>query len=259
MPTDIHPLAVIEKGAQIGADCTIHSHAIIRRWATLGDRVTVHPFAVVGGDTQDLKFRPGSESWVQVGSGTTIRECVTINRGTDQGGITRVGENCLIMAGAHIAHDCTVGNHAIVVNAVLLAGHVEVGEHAVLGGASVYHQFVRVGRGAMVGGGSRISLDLPPFTLAAERNEVVGLNLLGLKRRGISRDTIRELKDAFRLIYGAPGSLKDAAAGLIAERRFTTEEAQSFLTFFIEKTRGIARLREGAEASDNDEGSEAVA
>ena len=221
--------------------------------------MTVHPYAVVGGDTQDLKFRPGSESWVQVGSGTTIRECVTINRGTDQGGITRVGENCLIMAGAHIAHDCTVGNHAIVVNAVLLAGHVEVGEHAVLGGASVYHQFVRVGRGAMVGGGSRISLDLPPFTLAAERNEVVGLNLLGLKRRGISRDAIRELKDAFRLIYGAPGSLKDAAANLIAERRFASEEAQSFLTFFIEKSRGIARLREGAEPSDNDEGSEAVA
>jgi UDP-N-acetylglucosamine acyltransferase len=259
MPTDIHPLAVIEKGAQIGADCTIHSHAIIRRWATLGDRVTVHPFAVVGGDPQDLKFRRGSESWVRIGSGTTIRESVTINRGTDQGGITRVGENCLIMAGAHVAHDCTVDDHAIIVNAVLLAGHVQVGEHAILGGASVYHQFVRVGRGVMVGGGSRISLDLPPYTLAAERNEVVGLNLLGLKRRQVSREAIRELKEAFRLIYGATGSLKDTATGLLGENRFTTGEAQNFLTFFVEKTRGIARLRDGAEDSDNDEISEGVA
>jgi UDP-N-acetylglucosamine acyltransferase len=259
MPTDIHPLAVIEKGAQIGADCAIHSHAIIRRWATLGDRVTVHPFAVVGGDSQDLKYRPGSESWVRIGSGTTIRECATINRGTDQGGITRVGENCLIMAGAHVAHDCAVGNHAIIVNAVLLAGHVQVGEHAILGGASVYHQFVRVGRGVMVGGGSRISLDLPPYTLAAERNEIVGLNLLGLKRRGVSREAIRELKDAFRLIYGATGSLKDTATGLLGESRFTTDEARSFLTFFVEQTRGIARLRAGAEDSDNEETSDPIA
>jgi UDP-N-acetylglucosamine acyltransferase len=166
MANSIASTAFVEPGAQLGADCTIHQYAVVNRWAILGDRVTVHPFAVVGGDSQDLKFDSRSESWVRVGSGTRIREGVTINRSTKPGGVTTVGENCLLMACCHVAHDCAVGREVVLANAVLLAGHVKVGDYAILGGASVYHQFIRVGNGVMVGGGSRSS-DLPPYVASS--------------------------------------------------------------------------------------------
>jgi len=243
MPTEIHPTALVESGAQIGAGCKIHPYAIVKRWAILGECVTVHPFAVVGGDSQDLKFDGSSESWVRVGTGTQIREYVTINRSTDHGGFTVIGENCLLMAGCHVAHDCTVGRQVVIANAVLLAGHVVVDDHAVLGGASIYHQFIRVGEGVMVGGGARLSLDLPPFTLVAERNDVIGLNLIGLKRRGASQEVVRELTEAFRAVYGTPGNIREIASRLRSSDRFTTAEVQRFLEFFGGSTRGVARLR----------------
>ena len=244
MPTTIHPTAFVEPGAQLGADCEILQYAVVNRWAILGDRVTVHPFAVVGGDSQDLKFDRRSESWVRVGSGTRIRENVTINRSTNPGGATTVGENCLLMACCHVAHDCTVGREVLIANAVLLAGHVVVGDNAVLGGASIYHQFIRVGTGAMVGGGSRISLDLPPFTLLTERNEVIGLNLIGLKRRGASREAIRELKEAFQAVYATQGNIREIALEMLSDQRFKTAQAKSFLEFFGESKRGFARPRQ---------------
>ncbi len=253
MPTTIHPTAFVEPGAQLGVDCTIHQYAVVHRWATLGDRVTVHPFAVVGGDPQDLKFKQGSESWVKVGSGTRVRESVTINRGTDHGTSTIVGDNCLLMACSHVAHDCMVGNGVVIANAVLLAGYVTVEDFAILGGASIYHQFIRVGRGAMVGGGSRISLDLPPFTLVTERNEVVGLNLVGLKRRGTPPEAIRELKEAFHRVFGA-ANLKEAAAQILSSDGDRAEETRFFLEFFRDGKRGFARLRnEAAERAERAE------
>jgi UDP-N-acetylglucosamine acyltransferase len=251
MPTSIHPTALIEPGAQLGADCDIHAHAIVKRCAILGDRVTVHPFAVVGGDPQDLKFDGHSERWAQVGSGTKIRENVTINRGTLPGALTKVGNDCLLMAGCHVAHDCSVGRRVVIANAVLLAGHVDVGDHAILGGASIYHQFIRVGEGVMVGGGSRLSLDLPPFTMIVERNEVVGLNVVGLKRRGTSPDAVRELKQAFRRVYGTLGSLRDAAAELLSDGQFETREARRFLEFFGDSMRGVAKTRQRGAAIDD--------
>jgi len=246
MPTVIHPTALVEPGAQLGVDCTIHAYAIVKRWALIGDRVTIHPFAVVGGDSQDLKFEEGSESWATVGRGTTIREYVTISRGTDHGSRTTVGEHCLLMASCHVAHDCTVGDHVIVANSVLLAGHVTVADYAVLGGASIYHQFSQVGTGVMVGGGARVSLDLPPFTLIAERNEVIGLNLPGLRRRGIAPAAIAELKETFQLVYGTPGNIREVAQKLIAEGEFKTPEASCFLRFFVDSKRGVARQRQAA-------------
>jgi len=244
MATSIASTAFVEPGAHLGADCTIHQYAVVNRWAILGDRVTVHPFAVVGGDSQDLKFDSRSESWVRVGSGTRIREGVTINRSTNPGGATTVGENCLLMACCHVAHDCAVGREVVIANAVLLAGHVKVGDHAVLGGASIYHQFIRVGNGVMVGGGSRITLDLPPFTLLTERNEVNGLNLVGLKRRGTSRDAIRELKEAFKALYATPGNIREIAALMLSSGRFITAEGRCFLEFFDDSKRGFARPRQ---------------
>jgi UDP-N-acetylglucosamine acyltransferase len=242
MPTSIHPLAIVEPGAVLGAGCEIHPYAIVKRWARLGERVVVHPFAVVGGDPQDLKFA-GEESYAEIGADTRIRESVTVNRGTGAGGTTRVGRGCLLMACSHVAHDCQVGDDVVIANAVLLAGHVAIGDHAILGGGAVFHQFIRVGERTMVSGGSRCSLDLPPFALAAERDEVVGLNLVGLKRSGLPRETIRELKAAFRAVYFAPGNIRELAAAELASGRYGSDEGRRFLEFFAGGKRGFARAR----------------
>jgi len=250
MPTTIHPTAIVEPGAQLGADCEIHAYAIIKRWAILGDRVVVHPFSVIGGDPQDLKFDGASESWVRIGSGTRIREGVTVNRGTHAGSFTQVGENCLLMADCHVAHDCTVGREVIIANAVLLAGHVTVGDHAILGGGCGFHQFSRVGESSMVGGGSRMTFDIPPFILVAERDEIAGLNLVGLKRRGFPREAIRELKEAYRTLYGTKGNIREIAARLAAGDAFRTPECRRFLDFFSGGQRGFARPRHDQAAAE---------
>jgi UDP-N-acetylglucosamine acyltransferase len=244
MATSIHPSAIVEDGARVGADCVIHPYAIVKRWAVLGDRVTVHPFAVVGGDPQDLKF-DGAPSGVRIGSGTRIRESVTVNRSTRAGEFTEVGENCLLMACCHVAHDCVVGRNVVVANAVLLAGHVTVGNDTILGGGAAIHQFVRIGEGVMLGGVARITLDLAPFVLAAERDELSGLNLIGLKRRGASREAISELKEAFRAVFGSAGNIRSIAARALASGRFAAPEAIRFLEFFEASKRGFARPRRG--------------
>jgi UDP-N-acetylglucosamine acyltransferase len=251
MPTTIHSTAIVEDGARIGADCEIHAYAIVRRWATLGDRVVVHPFSVIGGDPQDLKFDGVSPSYVRVGAGTRIRESVTINRATHAECATTVGENCLLMACSHVAHDCSVGNGVVIANAALLAGHVSVGDHAILGGSSAFHQFIRVGERAMVSGVSRLTADVPPFSLVAERNEMIGLNLVGLKRAGLSRESVRDLKDAFRAVYGGNGNLREAAAEAVAEGLCSTPEARRFLEFFATGDRGFCRPRQSGDYEES--------
>ncbi|HEY4988850.1 MAG TPA: acyl-ACP--UDP-N-acetylglucosamine O-acyltransferase, partial [Opitutaceae bacterium] len=222
MKPSIHPTAIVEPGAQLGDGCVIHAGAIIKSGSILAERVAVHPYAVVGGDPQVLRFDPAIPTGVKVGAGTIIREYVTINRSTEKGGHTVVGANCLLMACCHVAHDSVVGDFAVVANAVLLAGHVVVGSHVVLGGASAYHQFSRIGEGAIVGGGARITQDIPPFTMAAERNDVSGLNLVGLRRRGVSREAILELKEAFRLVYFKTGNIREVARTALAAGTFTS-------------------------------------
>jgi UDP-N-acetylglucosamine acyltransferase len=246
----IHPTAIVEPGAQLGVDCVIHAYAIVKKGAVLGDRVIVHPFAVVGGDSQDLKFDPATDSGVRIGSGTCIRESVTINRSTGSGTFTEVGENCLLMACSHVAHDCVVGHNVIVANAVLLAGHVTVEDYAILGGGGAYHQFIRVGRGVMVGGGATITYDLAPYTLAADRNLVCGLNLIGLRRRGVKREAIMELKNAYRAVYWAADNYAKHAASELASGRYLTPEARGFLEFFLHSKRGFARARKGGAEED---------
>jgi UDP-N-acetylglucosamine acyltransferase len=215
--------------------------------------VTVHPFAVVGGDPQDLKYKPGTNSGARIGSGTKIREYVTVNCATEAGHFTEVGENCLLMAGSHVAHDCIVGREVIIANDVLLAGHVEIGDFAILGGGGGYHQFVRVGEGAIVGGGARCTLDLPPFVMAAERDEVSGLNLVGLRRRGVSREAITQLKEAFRVVYSTHGNLREIAKTAMASGGFPAPEAQRFLRFFADGKRGFARARRNGAAEPDGE------
>ena len=249
----VHPTAIVEEGALLGAGCVIHAHAVIRSHVVLGVGVIVHPFAVLGGDPQYLKFDPATPSLVRIGDSTVIREHVTINRSIHAGQATTVGARCFLMANAHVGHDSAVADDVVLANNVMLAGHVTVGRHTFLGGGAGFHQFCRIGEGAIVSGLARIAQDIPPFAMAAERNEIIGLNLIGLKRRGLSRDAIREIKDAFRAVYFTPGNIRAVATAALAGEAFQTPEARQFLTFFTESKRGFARARRDAAATGSDE------
>lgn len=248
----VHPTAIVEEGARLGAGCVVHPYAVIKRHAVLGEGVVIHPFTVVGGDPQYLKFDPATDSGVRIGAGTVIREHVTINRSIHAGQATTVGARCFLMANAHVGHDCAVADDVVLANNVMLAGHVEVGSHTFFGGGAGFHQFCRIGEGVIVSGLARIAQDIPPFVMAAERNEVIGLNLVGLKRRGFSRETIREIKDAFRVVYFTPGNIRDVARVALDGAAFKSPEARRFLAFFTEGKRGFARARrEGAAGVDD--------
>jgi len=248
MSTIIHPTAVIEPGAQIGADCEIMAGAVIKNGAVLGERVTVCECAVIGGAPQSVGFDRAIKSGVRIGAGTTLREYVTVNRATKPDGVTTIGENCFLMAGAHVAHDCQLASNVILANAVLLAGHITVGPHAFIGGSAVVHQFARIGESVMISGKAGISRDLAPFVLAAERDFVIGLNLVGMKRRGLPRESIREIKDAFREVYHARANIREVAAAALASGRYATAEARRFLEFFSGGKRGFSRLAERSTA-----------
>ncbi|PLX39396.1 MAG: acyl-[acyl-carrier-protein]--UDP-N-acetylglucosamine O-acyltransferase [Hyphomicrobiales bacterium] len=228
MTTNIHPTAIIEEGAEIadgasigpysvigpkvriGTGAKVHAHVVIDGNTEIGSEVTIYPFASIGLPPQDLKFR-GEDTRLVVGAGTTIREHVTMNPGTAGGGAeTRVGENCLIMVGAHVAHDCVIGNHVILVNNATLAGHVHIGDFAILGGLCAVHQWVRVGSHAFVGGMSGVENDVIPFgSVIGNRAHLGGLNIVGLKRHGVARDTIHALRKAYRMLFADEGTLKE--------------------------------------------------
>ena len=253
MATTIHPTAIVEAGAQLGDDCEIMAHAIVTRHVVLGARCVVHPFAVIGGDPQFLKFERNTISGVRVGAGTVIREHVTINRSIYGGKFTRIGENVFLMAASHVAHDCDVGNNVVFANAALLAGHVSIGDHSFLGGGAAVHQFCRVGESVMVAGHASITRDVPHFTMVADRDDVIGFNVVGLKRRGFGRVAIAELKAAYREVYFTPGNIRDVAAQRLAANAFETAEARRFLEFFTGGKRSFARARRtaGEEADEN--------
>jgi UDP-N-acetylglucosamine acyltransferase len=239
----IHPTAIIQDGARLGAGCLIHAHALISRHCELGEGVVVHPFAVIGGDPQDLSFDANTQSGVRIGARTVVREHVTISRATKAAGSTEIGSDCFLMAACHVAHDCRIGIRVVLANAVLLAGHVQIGDRAFLGGGAVIHQFCRIGEGVMIGGGARISRDIPPFSRATERNALIGLNLVGLRRRGLKREVVDEIKRAFRALNTPVGNLREIAASTLQLGEFTSAEARGFLEFFQGSRRGFARAR----------------
>ncbi len=243
MSISIHPSAVIEDGAVIGDGCDIQAGAVIGKHTVLGERVTVYPYAIVGGDPQHLTFDRATPSGVRIGNGTVIREHVTINRAAKAGENTVVGERCFLMANSHMGHDCVVADDVVLANNVMLAGHVQVGSFTFVGGGAGVHQFARIGESVMISGLSRVGQDVPPFSLMAERNEIIGLNLLGLKRRGFSREAIREIKEAFRMVYFTPGNIREIAAKHLTGPLASTPEVRRFLAFFTEGKRGVARPR----------------
>lgn len=220
MSAKIHPTAIVSTTAQIGADvqigpfCVIgddviigegtilKSHIVIEGNTTIGKNNKIFPFTTIGVAPQDLKFK-GEKSRVVIGDNNSIREHVTIHLGTQDGAmVTTIGSNCLLMVGVHIAHDCVVGNHVILANNATLAGHVEVGDHVVIGGLSAVHQFARIGAGAMIGGMSGVESDVIPNGLVmGERAFLAGLNLVGLKRRGIDREEIHALRNFFKQAF----------------------------------------------------------
>lgn len=244
----IHPTALVEEGARLAGGCIVHAHALIRRHCELGEGVVVHPFAVIGGDPQDLSFDVRTPSGVRIGARSVIREHVTISRATRADSFTEIGADCFLMAACHVAHDCRIGHHVVIANAVLLAGHVQVGDRAFLGGGAVIHQFCRIGEGVMIGGGARISRDVAPFTLTTERNALIGLNVVGLRRRGLDRKVLEEIKRAFHALDAPVGNLRELATAALQTGTFTTAEARLFLEFFQSGRRGFVRTRRGTGA-----------
>ena len=236
--------ALIEDNVEIGDNVTIKNHGVLRSHSKIQNGCLIDSFAVIGGDPQDVSFDLKKISGVLIGKNTTIREHVTVHRSTIENSNTMVGNGCFLMACSHVGHDCIVEDSVILANCALLGGFVKVGQNCFIGGGAALHQFVRVGEGVILGGYAASSLDLPPFTMGAGLSRVVGLNLVGLKRGGSSREAICELKQCLSHIYGTEGKYSDIAGGLLNSGKFTSEEATKFLKFFMETSRkGIAPLR----------------
>jgi UDP-N-acetylglucosamine acyltransferase len=236
----IEPFATINDDVVIGEGTTIGSSATIMPGVRIGKNCHIFPGAVIGAVPQDLKFR-GEYSTVEIGDNTTIREFVTINRGTVAKGKTVVGSNCLLMAYVHVAHDCIVGNNVILVNNTQLAGEVIVDDYAILGGMVAVHQFVRVGSHVMLSGGSLVRKDVPPFIKAGrEPLSYVGINSIGLRRRNFSNEKIREVQEIYRYIYQKGLNISQAVEIIEAEMP-ASPERDEVLLFIKDSKRGIIR------------------
>ncbi len=246
----VDPFTVIHQDVEIGEGTWIGSNVTIMEWARIGKNCRIFPGAVLAATPQDLKFE-GEYSNIEIGDGTTIREFVTINRGTKDRGKTSVGKNCLIMAYSHLAHDCMVGNNVIMSNNVQMAGHVTVGDWAIIGGVSAVHQFVSIGQHAFVSGGSLVSKDVPPYIKAARTPlSYAGVNSVGLKRRGFNIDRINHILDIYRILYNK-GMNTSQALEYIEEEFSATDERDEIVTFVRESGRGIIkRFTKGS--SDDD-------
>ncbi len=254
MASTIHPTAVIAEGAKIGADVFIGPYCVVGSQVTLGDRVRlvshvavdgettigddteIFPFASIGHRPQDKKFK-GENSRLIIGKRNVIREHVTMNPGTEGGGlITQVGDDCLFMASTHVAHDCIIGNHVILANHATLAGHVHVGNGVILGGLSAVHQFARIGDFAFIGGMAAVEKDVIPYGMViGERAHLAGLNLVGLKRRNVEREAIHALRNLYKQLFlQTGGTLNDRATNLSAAVK--TAEERQLLDFILNDT-----------------------
>lgn len=257
---EIHPTAVVSPGAQlaenvkieafsiigprvtIGAGSVVGPHAIVDGWTTIGERNQVFPFATIGYPPQDLSYR-GEETRLVIGDDNIFRESVTVNRGTQRGGgVTRIGSRNLIMAYAHVAHDCIIGNNVILANATTLGGHVRIDDFAILGGIVAIHQFIRIGTYAFIGGKSGLRMDMPPYMLAfGAPGKLYGPNLVGLRRHGFPRNTIQALKSSYRIMFRSGLTLTEAIDRIRAEVE-PTPEVDNLIQFMQDRSkRGVTR------------------
>ncbi len=238
--TVIEPFVNIEKNVEIGEGTWIGSNVTIMEGARIGKNCKIFPGAVIAAIPQDLKFN-NEETIVKIGDNTVIREFVTINRGTKANYETVVGNNCLLMAYVHVAHDCIIGNNVILANGATLAGHIVVDDWAIIGGLSAVHQFVNIGSHVMISGGSLVRKDVPPFTKAArEPLSYVGVNSIGLRRRGFTSEKINEIQDIYRYIY-LKGNNVSQALEYIEANLPATSERDEIITFISKSSRGIMK------------------
>lgn len=265
----IHPTALIDPAAQvhpeasvgayvciegpavIGPGCVLEAHAVLTGDVQLGANNRVGHGAVLGGWPQDRAFDPATASGVRIGDGNIIREHCTIHRGTSAGSATVVGDGCFLMAGSHLGHNVRLGNNVVLANHVLLGGYAEMADNVFAGGGSVFHQHVRVGRGAMIQGNSALGMDLPPFTMAAEVNQVVGLNVIGMRRGGFSPADRAEIKTAFKLLYASGMNVSQALAAA-AERTWGPGAAEFFEFVAAAKKRGVCAFKKRAVAAESE-------
>ena len=237
---EIGPFTTISADVEIGEGSWIGPNVTIMDGARIGSNCRIFPGAVISAIPQDLKFQ-GERTTVEIGDRSTIRECVTINRGTKAYGKTVVGKDCLIMAYVHIAHDCILGNHVILVNSVALAGHVEIGEYGIISGLSAVHQFVKIGAHVMIGGGAMVRKDVPPFiTAAGEPLAYAGVNSVGLKRRNFAQEDIHEIQTLYRTMYQSGMNISQAV-NQIKETHPNRPLADSILSFIEQSDRGLIR------------------
>lgn len=237
----IGPYAVVGAGVSIGADTEIGPHVVIDGWTTIGARCRFVGQSSIGTPPQDLKYT-GEPTRLEIGDDNIVREFVTMNRATEKGGgVTRIGNHGMFMAYAHVAHDCTVGDHVVMANAATLAGHVTVEQYAIVGGLVAIHQFVRIGESAILGGGAMVTLDVAPYCMAAgDRAALHGLNIVGLKRRGIGAATLASLRAAYRTMFRSGLRVQDAVEAIRSESG--DDPLVSHFADFIESSqRGICR------------------
>ncbi len=239
---EIGPYCCVGAGVRLGEGVVLRSHVVVEGHTRIGAETEIYPFAAIGLRPQDLKYE-GEDSELLIGCRNTIREYVTMNPGTRGGGmVTRVGDDNLFMVGAHVAHDCQIGNHVIMANNATLAGHVVVGDYAIIGGLAAVHQFVRIGPHAMVGGMSGVEHDIIPYgSVMGGRAWLTGLNLIGLKRRGFSKEDIRNLRTAYRLLFAEEGVLSERIDD-VADRFANSPAVMDIVDFMrAESARGLTQ------------------
>ena len=251
--TEVGPYAFIDDDVVIGENCRILPHAVIFPYVRIGNNCQIFPGAVVGAVPQDLKFT-GEVTYVEIGNNVNIRECATINRGTQASGkgVTKIGDNTLIMSYVHVAHDCRVGNHCILVSYVGIAGETDIDDWAILGGSTVVHQFSHIGAHSMLAGGSKVNKDIPPYALCGrDPISYAGINIVGLRRRGFSPETIRNIKDIYDTLYFQGYNISDGCAKVV-EGFPDSPEKETILSFIKNSKRGIVRAGEGGDKGSID-------
>lgn len=237
---EVGPYAIIEEDVQIAQGCKVGPRVLVGSGTRLDENVIVHHAATVGTIPQDLKFG-GEKTLLKVGANTVIRECATLNRGTDWSGQTVVGKDCFLMAYAHVPHDAVIGDNVILANSVQMGGHVVLGDYAIIGGGTVIHQFTKIGAHAMIGGGLRITQDICPYAvIGGYPLEVGGINIIGLKRRGYTLNQIKPLKEAFRFLFKSDLNTSQAVEKIQAELE-QTEEIKYLLDFISKSERGLVK------------------
>lgn len=236
----IEPFVTIEKNVNIGSGTWIGNNVTIMEGATIGKNCRIFPGAVISAIPQDLKFS-GEKSEVIIGDNTTIRECVTINRGTKAIGKTIIGDDCLLMAYCHVAHDCIIGDNCVIVNGVALGGHITIGDWVIIGGLSAVHQFVHIGSHAMISGGALVRKDVPPYVKAArEPLSFVGINSIGLRRRGFKDEKIQEIQNIYRILFQSNNNNTQAIAKIEGELSVSPERDE-IISFIQNSGRGIMK------------------